>query len=118
MNIRRGDVVLVHYPFASGKGGKIRPAVVVQNDHNNRRLSNVVLAAITTRTRHSNEPTQLLLDPTSAEGAGSGLRIVSCITCENLATIEKSLIVKRIGGLQPQVMNRVNDCLRASLELA
>ena len=117
MTVRRGDVVLVHYPFSSGKGGKLRPALVVQNDRNNRRLSNVILAAITTRTRHSGEPTHLLVDPSLAEGVGSGLRLVSCITCENLATIEKSPIVKRLGALQPFVMQRVAECLKNSLEL-
>jgi mRNA-degrading endonuclease toxin of MazEF toxin-antitoxin module len=32
MNVRRGDVVLVHYPFTSGVGGSLRPALVVQNN--------------------------------------------------------------------------------------
>jgi hypothetical protein len=29
MSIQRGDVVLAWYPFASGKGGKRRPGVIV-----------------------------------------------------------------------------------------
>ena len=35
MNVRRGDVVLVLYPFASGMGGSRRPALIVQNDADN-----------------------------------------------------------------------------------
>ena len=40
MNVRRGDVVLVVYPFASGRGASRRPALIVQNDRDNSRLTN------------------------------------------------------------------------------
>ena len=57
MNVQPGDVVLVAFPFASGIGSKRRPALVVQSDHNNRRMANTVLAAITTTTHRSHEST-------------------------------------------------------------
>ena len=38
MKAQRGDVVLVNYPFADGVGSKVRPALIVQCDSNNRRL--------------------------------------------------------------------------------
>jgi mRNA-degrading endonuclease toxin of MazEF toxin-antitoxin module len=45
--MRRGDVVIVAFPFATGGGGKNRPAVVVQCDRDKRRLSNTIVAMIT-----------------------------------------------------------------------
>jgi mRNA-degrading endonuclease toxin of MazEF toxin-antitoxin module len=56
MNVRRGDVVLVQYPFASGRGASRRPALIVQNDRDNRRLDNTIIAQITTTMRHVNDP--------------------------------------------------------------
>ncbi len=50
MALQRGDVVLVQYPYSTGTGSKLRPALVVQPDHNNQRLSHVILAPITTTT--------------------------------------------------------------------
>jgi mRNA-degrading endonuclease toxin of MazEF toxin-antitoxin module len=38
--MKRGDVVLVPFPFQDKPGEKIRPAVVVQGDAENRRLAN------------------------------------------------------------------------------
>ena len=35
MNVRRGDIVLAFYPFASGSGTKKRPVLIVQNDRDN-----------------------------------------------------------------------------------
>jgi mRNA interferase MazF len=115
MTFRRGDIVLVRFPFSSGASGKLRPALVVQNDRNNRRLANVILAAITTRTHHSGEPTQLLVDPASTEGLSTGLKHISCVSCENLATVEQRLIVRRLGHFSATLMRQVDECLTASL---
>ena len=51
MSVQRGDVILVPVPFTSGVGGKVRPALVVQSDHNNQRLINTIIAVIT-KTSH------------------------------------------------------------------
>jgi mRNA-degrading endonuclease toxin of MazEF toxin-antitoxin module len=47
MTVQRGDVVLAYYPFASGAGGSRRPVLVVQNDADNARLANTIVAQIT-----------------------------------------------------------------------
>lgn len=39
MTLKRGDVVLVEFPFSSGSVSKLRPALVVQTNRNNRRLT-------------------------------------------------------------------------------
>ena len=41
MNVRRGDVVLLDYSYASGGGANVRPALVVQNDRDNLRLGQI-----------------------------------------------------------------------------
>jgi mRNA-degrading endonuclease toxin of MazEF toxin-antitoxin module len=56
--ITRGDVVIVQFPYQDGTRGKNRPALVVQCDHNNRRLQNTVIAMITGNVRRAEtEPT-------------------------------------------------------------
>ncbi len=50
MNVSRGDVVLVPYPQALGQPPKRRPALVVQSDHNNGRLTNSIFTMITSNT--------------------------------------------------------------------
>lgn len=88
MTPQRGDVVLVRFPFSSGTGSKVRPAVVVQCDRNNQRLTNIIVAAITTTTHRSGEPTQLLIEIATPQGRQSGLLKDSVITCENcIATL-------------------------------
>jgi mRNA interferase MazF len=53
MNIQRGDIVLVDYPYISSGLTKVRPVVVIQNDRDNHRLKNTIVAQITSITQRS-----------------------------------------------------------------
>lgn len=117
MNTERGDVVLVDFPFSSGTGSKRRPALVVQGEENNARLTNTIIAMITRTTRRVGEPSQVLIDITSESGRESGLEFMSAITCENLFTINQQLIHAKIGRLPANVMQHVDQCLKVSLVL-
>ena len=117
MNVSRGDVVLVEFPFSSGGGQKLRPAVVVQNDQNNRRLASTILAPITSNTRHSGEVTQVLIDPTLTEGRVTGLLRTSVVKCENLMTVETRLVRRRIGKLWLSHLAQVETALKTALGL-
>ena len=74
MPLSRGEIILVQFPYSSGAGSKLRPAVVVQPDFNNRRLTNVILAPITTTIQPAGESTQYLVDAGSSAGKAAGLR--------------------------------------------
>jgi mRNA-degrading endonuclease toxin of MazEF toxin-antitoxin module len=39
------------------------------------------------------------------------------VKCEHLITIHQRLILRVIGRLSPALMNQINSCLKASLEL-
>src|SRR6267378_3302942 len=117
MSIRRGDVVMAWFPFASGQGGKRRPCLIVQNDADNQKVANTVIARITSNPRRAGDKSHLLIEVATPEGQQSGLLHDSVVSCNNLATIEQSLINKVIGSLSAALMQKVNDCLKAALEL-
>jgi mRNA interferase MazF len=77
MNVQRGDVVLVDYPYAAGSGTKVRPVLVIQNDRDNQRLLNTIVAQITSVTRRALEPTQLLIEIATPAGQQSGLLVTA-----------------------------------------
>lgn len=56
MNVARGDVVLVDYPFSDRTGSKVRPCVVVQCDANNQRLDDTIVALMTSKTFREAQP--------------------------------------------------------------
>ncbi len=117
MSVSRGDVVLVDYPYSDGTGSKVRPALVVQTDTLNHRITDTILAAIS-RSQHRASATQLLIELTTPEGRQSGLRQDSMMQCENLLTFDQRHVVGTIGSLSAPLMQRIDECLRAALGIA
>ena len=113
----RGDVVIVELPYADGQRGKNRPALIVQNDRDNRRLANTVVAMVSGNIGHAAEPSQVLIDPTSPEGASSGLHGPSVVKCCNLYTVRQQDVLKTIGRLSPMLMDQISNALRDALAL-
>jgi mRNA interferase MazF len=112
---KRGDVVLVHIPYVDVQGGKNRPAVIIQRDEYNNKLTSTIVAAIASRLKK--EPTHYILDPTEPEGKAAGVLQASAIRCDRLFTVDQKLIRQTIGHLAPGTVARVDDCLRAALGL-
>jgi mRNA interferase MazF len=115
--MKRGDVVLLDYPYADGSGSKVRPVLIVQNDRDNQRLTNTIVALITKNVSRVHEPTQLLIDVSTPEGQQSGLNQPSAVTCGNVFTVAQTKVRRVVGKLSPATMTRIDVCLKVALEL-
>src|SRR6266571_978179 len=108
MNVNRGDIVLVDFPYSDQTGSKVRPALVVQADVWNQRLDDTIIALITSsRHRRVGANTQLLIDISTGEGRQSGLRLDSIIQCENLITYDRALILRVLGSLTASMLSQI-----------
>ncbi len=118
MNVQRGNIVLVDFPYSDQTGHKVRPALVVQSDVWNQKLDDTIIALITSsRHRRIGAATQYSIDISTAEGKKTGLRLNSIIQCENLITYHQSLIIRVIGHLSASEMQQINTCLKATLNI-
>ncbi len=117
MNVQRADVVLVDFPFPSGTGSKVRPALIIQNDRDNARLLNTILAQITGTTHRALESTQVLVESSTAEGKSTGLAFDSVVNCVNLATLDKAKVLRKLGVMPDVLMQKVQDAIKAALDL-
>ncbi|MGH8069599.1 MAG: type II toxin-antitoxin system PemK/MazF family toxin [Candidatus Entotheonellia bacterium] len=116
MKVRRGEVVLVDFPYSDHTGSKVRPALVVQADAWNQRLDDTILALITSsRHRGVGAATQLSIGITTTEGQQTGLRLNSVIQCENLLKYDQALILRVLGRLSAIVMEQMDICPKAAL---
>lgn len=90
-----GDVVLVRFPFTSQTAFKQRPAVVVSNLAYNLAKPDVVIMAVTSQMRSSSRMGEVWI----SHWQGANLLKRSAIK-PVFATLEQSLILKRLGCLQ------------------
>jgi mRNA interferase MazF len=92
-----GDVVLVPFPFTDQSGTKKRPAVVVSSAAYQAQRRDLVIMAITSQVRPRPAFGEFLV----AEWKRAGLIAPSAVK-PVLTTIDKRLILRRLGQLQFQ----------------
>lgn len=119
MNVQRGDVVFLRFPFSDGSGSKMRPAVVVQSNRDNLRMESTIVVLITGNTRLvGKEPGHILIDLNTPEGKASGLKYTSVVNTHSLFTLKRTLIDEVIGEMSPNLMMQIDTELRDCLELS
>lgn len=116
--MRRGDVILCIFPHAGTEPSKRRPALVVQSDHYNQRIANLLVAGITGNLVNAADRAHYLIDLATPDGQQSGLSRNSLVSCLNLAVIPPRFVDRKIGELPEDLMKHVGACLKAALGLA
>ncbi len=109
--MKRGEIYKADLdPVLGSEQGGIRPVLIIQNDVGNLHSPTVIVAAITSRMKKPKLPTHV---PITAEE--SGLNKESLILLEQVRTLEKQRLQKRLGQVDRQVMDRVDKALCVSL---
>lgn len=111
----RGRIVLVPFPFDDLASSKVRPALCLTDPIGPHR--HVVLAFITSVVPEQLEETDLVVDPESEEGAGSGLKVRSALRLHRIVTLSTSVIRRNLGTLSPDLEGRVASMLAALFSL-
>jgi mRNA interferase MazF len=91
INYKPGGLVLIDFPFTGGAQVKRRPALVLLDTGDD----DVLVARVTSQERQHD------FDVEITDWQGAGLLLPSIARLHKLATLEKSLIVKTLGSLQP-----------------
>src|SRR3989344_3631625 len=90
---KRGEFYLVAFdPAIGAEIKKTRPALILQNDIGNRYASTTMVAAITSRKDSEPYPVNVVVD--KPEG---GLEVNSMILLDQVRTIDKSRLWKKLG---------------------
>ena len=110
---KRGEVYLVAFdPTIGAEIQKTRPALIVQNDVANRHSPITIVAAITSQLDEPLCPTEVPSQP--PEG---GLPIPSVMLLNQVRSMDKRRLIRRLGVLTPATMERVERALLISLGL-
>ncbi len=101
--MRRGDIVAV---AARGDYGKLRPAVIVQNDAFPESHASVVVCQMTSELVEASH-FRITIEPT----AENGLRVRSQVMTDKPVTVRRERIGRRIGILNAKDISRINVAL-------
>lgn len=113
MDIKRGDIILVNLdPVTGSEQGKIRPALIIQNDYGNEYSPTTIVAPITSKIFSKDFPTNVQISTKESE-----LKEDSTILLNQIRTIDKSRIIKRLGKVNASLFNKVDLAIKVSLDL-
>ena len=111
--LRRGEVYLVSFdPTLGAEIRKTRPALILQNDVANHFSPITIVAAITSQVEPDLYPTEVLLK--AAEG---GLKVDSVVLLNQIRSIDRQRLIRRLGRLSRETMLKVDRALVLSLGL-
>ena len=114
MVVRNGEIWWADFgPARKSAPALRRPALVIQSDAFNRsEIGTIIVAALTSNTARGEDPGNVLLPR-----AASGLPKASVVNVSQLATVDRSALVQRVGRLSRHHLERVSDGLRLVLAL-
>lgn len=105
--MKKGDVVLVPFPFTDLSSKKRRPALVLLASE-----YDVVLAFITTKLFYEEESSIKIKSSDS-----NGLKKQSLIRLDKLVTLDKELIIGKLGEIEDSVIADLNQKIKELYKL-
>ena len=113
----RGEIWQVDLePVRGGEANKLRPAVIVSNDRANAAAAGLGRGVVTIVPITSNidkvYPFQVLV-----AAAGSGLGVDSKAQAEQVRSVARQRLLRRIGRVSPAELTDLDDALRLHLAL-
>lgn len=113
MKVRRGEVFWVRLdPVLGSEQGGLRPALIIQNDVSNEFSPVTIVAAITTKKYSREYPTNVFI-----KKEDSRLPQDSTVLLNQVRTIDKKRLDRKISSLPDEIMKKVNKAISISLGL-
>jgi len=111
--LRRGDVVLVPFPFTDLTTEKLRPAIIISVDPQKTDVVIAFISSVVSPARLSE--TDYLLTQDNPDFARTGLKKGSTFRMRKLLTIERSKIIRRLGRVSPATQKELDIRLRRAV---
>ncbi len=112
-SVRRGDIFYADLsPVVGSEQGGLRPVLIIQNDVGNRYSPTVIAAAITSRMGKTKLPTHIDIYADRV-----GLSKDSVILLEQIRTLDKKRLREKMGHLDDDIMEEVNNAIAVSFGL-
>jgi mRNA interferase MazF len=96
--MKKGDIILIPFPFTDHSGLKTRPALVLASSE-----SDIIVAFITLQS-HNLAEYDVIVEP----DPNNGLNRRSFIRLNKLATIDKQLALGRLGTVSSLIIPRID----------
>jgi len=99
----RGDIVLIPVPFSDLSAKKKRPVLIISNDKHNNISQDMIVVAITSNLVQPGIPLS------NSDMINGQLPKPSVIRCDKIYSLDKFIVVKRIGHVSSVIVDKVKS---------
>lgn len=110
---KEGDIVILELPFTNMIGKKLRPVVVLSSSELNLVSADLIVAKISS----SKHLPDFEVEITSSDIEEGKLKKTSYIHCHSIFTVEKNLILKKAGKLNPEKLIEVKNIVKKVFDI-
>lgn len=105
MEVSQKEIVIVPFPFTNQEGKKLRPAVVVSNNHINHTLDDCIVIPLTSNLK--DEPYSVIIyDDDLSQGS---LREISRAKVNVIGAVNKKLVKGRVGFINDITFSKIRE---------
>lgn len=101
----KGDIILIPFPFTDLSGQKIRPALVLYNE---KKGEDCIVSFISSVQSQKLGKFEVLVTPSIS----NGFKVKSTIKVNKIATLQKKMILGRLGTLELSSLTKVDILLK------
>lgn len=101
----KGEIILIPFPFTDLSGQKIRPALVLYNE---KKGEDCIVSFISSVQSQKLGKFEVLVTPSIS----NGFKVKSTIKVNKIATLQKKMILGRLGTLELSSLTKVDNLLK------
>jgi mRNA interferase MazF len=114
MTLSKGDIVLTQFPFTDLSQTKLRPAVILWVDL---AKDEITLCFISSQNVNNLTSEEFAILDFDADFVKTGLRISSKVRVTRIATLNRLLVVRRLGQLTTKHIQKLNEIMIQAFQL-
>jgi mRNA interferase MazF len=115
MTLSKGDIVLTQFPFTDLSQTKLRPAVILWVDL---AKDEITLCFISSQNVNNLTSEEFAILDSDADFTATGLRISSKVRVTRIATLNRLLVVRRLGQLTTKHVQKLNEIMIQAFQLS
>ncbi len=106
----KGDIVLIPFPFTDLSGYKVRPALILWSEE---KSEDCLVSFISSVNKKRLSNFDIRIQPSSS----NGLKTVSVVKLNKIATLQKKILVGEIGKIKKEDLGVINSKLKKMLKI-
>ena len=113
--MKRGDIVLLSYPFTDLSSVKVRPAIVISTDKFNAKSQDALFMCVTSKSYNTKYDFQI--ETNHPDFKTTGLRTGSTVRISKIMSLKQTLIKRKLGIARPAILKKISAGLKLLLEI-